>query len=162
MKIPIFDPSWPISTLTSDTMIWKQSFDLQSLNAMNANSLAGNLGIEFTEKGDDYLIARMPVDSRTVQPFRILHGGASLSLAETIGSVASQMCLEDIDHKTAVGLELNGSHLRAAKEGIGHVFGKVTPIRLGRTVHVWYIEISDEQGRKVCVSRLTMAIIDRR
>lgn len=140
-------------------MIWKQAFDLEGINKMNNDALAGTLGIEFTEKGDDYLIARMPVNERTKQPMGILHGGASVSLAETVGSVASTFCLEDLNKKAAVGLQINANHLRPATQG--YVYGKATPVRIGRTIHVWDIEIRDEQDRKTCVSRLTMAIIDR-
>lgn len=141
-------------------MIWKQTaFTLPQLNAMNAQTLGANLGIEFTEIGEEHLLATMPVDHRTVQPFRLLHGGASVALAETLGSVASTLCIEDFDRKMAVGLEINANHLRAATSGF--VTGKVTPIRVGRTVHVWNIEIRDEKDRLVCVSRLTVAIVDR-
>ena len=141
-------------------MIWKQTaFTLPQLNALNAQTLGANLGIEFTEIGEEHLLATMPVDHRTVQPFRLLHGGASVALAETLGSVASTLCIEDFDRKMAVGLEVNANHLRAATSGF--VTGKVTPIRVGRTVHVWNIEIRDEKDRLVCVSRLTVAIVDR-
>lgn len=140
-------------------MIWKTYPTLEALNATGSNTLVQNLGIEFTEVGDDYLIAKMPVDSRTVQPFRILHGGASVSLAETIGSVASILCV-DLSTSQAVGLEINANHLSSAREG-ATVFGKVTPIRVGKTIHVWHIEITDEHGKRICISRLTMAIVER-
>ncbi len=140
-------------------MIWKQSPDITYLNSLNNDTMGENLGIEFTEAGDDYLTARMPVDRRTVQPYRLLHGGVSVALAETLGSVASTLCIEDLSKKMAVGLEVNANHLRPARKGF--VFGKVTPIRVGRTVHVWHIEISDEQQRAICVSRLTVAIVDK-
>lgn len=140
-------------------MIWKHPPDLAHLNALNTNTLGENLGIEFTETGDDFIIAKMPVDDRTVQPYRLLHGGASVALAETLGSVASTLCLEDLTKKMAVGVEINANHLRPATKGF--VYGKVMPIRTGRTMHVWNIEIRDEKERLVCVSRLTVAVVDR-
>lgn len=141
-------------------MSWKQPATLDGLNALNANTLGENLGIEFTEIGDDFLVAKMPVDDRTVQPFRLLHGGASVALAETLGSVASTLCIEDLTKKMAVGVEINANHLRPATRGF--VYGKVTPIRVGRAVHVWNIEIRDERERLVCISRLTCAVVEKR
>ncbi len=141
-------------------MIWKNQPDLSRLNAMNANTLGENLGIEFTEIGDDFIVAKMPVDDRTVQPFRLLHGGASVALAETLGSVASSFCIEDLSKKMPVGVEINANHLRPATKGF--VYGKVMPVRIGRTMHVWNIEIKDERGRLTCVSRLTVAVVDQR
>ncbi len=140
-------------------MIWKNEPDLNRLNAMNAKTLGENLGIEFTEIGDDFIVAKMPVDDRTVQPFRLLHGGASVALAETLGSVASSFCIEDLSKKMPVGVEINANHLRPAKNGF--VYGKVMPVRVGRTMHVWSIEIKDERGRLTCVSRLTVAVVDQ-
>ncbi len=140
-------------------MIWKHQPILAQLNAMNANTLGENLGIEFTETGDDFIIGKMPVDDRTVQPFRLLHGGASVALAETLGSVASSLCIEDLNKKMPVGVEINANHLRPATKGF--VYGKVTPIRVGRTMHVWNIEIRDEKERLTCVSRLTVAVVDQ-
>ncbi len=139
--------------------MWKHPFDLAQINAVNANTLGKNLGIEFTEIGEDFIIAKMPVDSRTVQAYRMLHGGASVALAETLGSVASTLCIEDLSKKMAVGVEVNASHLRPATSGF--VFGKVTPIRVGRLMHVWNIEITDERDKLVCVSRLTVAVVDK-
>ncbi len=140
-------------------MIWKHTPHLDRLNAMNARTLGETIGIEFTEAGDDYLVARMPVDDRTVQPYRLLHGGASVALAETLGSVASALCIEDMGKKMAVGVEINANHLRSARSG--YVYGKVTPIRVGRTIHVWSIEIKDEKGQPTCVSRLTVAVVEK-
>ncbi len=139
-------------------MIWKQTFDLDTLTTFSKNTMVENLGIEFTEIGEDYIVAKMPVDHRTVQPMRLLHGGASVALAETLGSMASQLCLADINTKGCVGVEINANHLSSARQG--YVFGKVTPIRIGRTLHVWNIEITNEDGKKICVSRLTVAVID--
>jgi 1,4-dihydroxy-2-naphthoyl-CoA hydrolase len=140
--------------------IWQQTFTLETINAISKNTLVENLGIEFTNFGDDFLTAKMPVDHRTVQPMRLLHGGASAALAETLGSVASVLCLEDASQAMPVGVELNANHLRSATAGF--VYGTVRPFRVGRTLHVWGIEISDEAGKLVCVSRLTIAIVPSR
>ncbi|MEL6636516.1 MAG: hotdog fold thioesterase [Bacteroidota bacterium] len=141
-------------------MIWKQNFTVEALNATGANALPEHLGIEILEVGDDYLTARMPVDHRTVQPYRILHGGASVVLAETLGSIASMICLEDVERQGAVGVEINANHLRPAREG-EWVYGKVEPIKVGRRLHVWQITIRNAADKKVCVSRLTVAVVDR-
>lgn len=135
----------------------KANFDLNALDFVHTDSIGKHLGIEFTEAGDGYLIARMPVDKRTHQPFGILHGGASVVLAETLGSVASWMLLDDPNTQRAVGLEINANHIRSVREG--WVYGRCTPIHVGRTTHVWDIRIVDEQGKLVCVSRLTIAVI---
>lgn len=115
----------------------------------------------FTEVGDDYLKAEMPVSAATVQPFRILHGGASVALAETLGSVAGTLCLSDLSAQQAVGLEINANHLRSVREG-GRVSGVCRPVRIGRQIQVWQIEISDEKGRLACISRLTVAVVSTR
>ncbi|MCP9747986.1 hotdog fold thioesterase [Lacihabitans sp. CS3-21] len=137
--------------------MFNKNFDLESLNAFGKNTLPGLIGIEFTELGDDFIIARMPVDSRTHQPFGILHGGASVVLAETIGSIASMLCLENPELQKAVGLEINANHLRAVKTG--WVYGKVTPIHVGAKTHVWDIKITNEENKPVCICRLTTMII---
>lgn len=142
-------------------MIWKQPANLEYLNQLNKNTLNESFGIEFTEIGPDYLVATMPVTASNVQPFRILHGGASVCLAETLGSVASMLCIEDMDKYTAVGLEVNANHLRSVKEG-GMVTGTCRPVRVGRFVHVWQIEINDQFGQMSCISRLTVSIIEKR
>lgn len=141
-------------------MIWKTTPTLDVLNNIGKDSMSGHLGIEFTEFGDDFMTASMPVDYRTVQPFRILHGGASVALAETLGSVASVMCLDDMSKYQAVGVEINANHLSSAREG-SVVYGTVRPIRIGRTMQVWNIEIKNEAGKLICVSRLTVAIVER-
>lgn len=141
--------------------IWKHPAELEGLNNMNENTLGSALGIVFTEVGEDYLVATMPVNANTVQPFRILHGGASVTLAETMGSVASTLCIEDWANQTAVGLEINANHLKSVREG-GVVTGTCRPIRVGRQVHVWQIEIRDEKGDMSCVSRLTVSVVSRR
>jgi 1,4-dihydroxy-2-naphthoyl-CoA hydrolase len=137
----------------------KTDFDLSRLQFANIDTITKHLGIEFTEAGEGYLMARMPVDGRTHQPFGILHGGASVVLAESLGSVASWMLLDDPTTQRAVGLEVNANHLRAVQSG--WVYGRCTPVHTGRTTHVWDIRISDEQGKLVCISRLTVAIINQ-
>lgn len=140
-------------------MIWKQDFNLEGLNQTSQQTLAENLGIVYTEIGDDFIIASMPVDNRTVQPMRLLHGGANAALAETLGSVAGLMCLENIQTKTIVGTEISCSHLRSATHG--HVYGKVSPLKLGRRLQVWNIDITNEEGKLICVSRLTIMVVER-
>jgi 1,4-dihydroxy-2-naphthoyl-CoA hydrolase len=140
--------------------IWKTDFTLEALNHTGENTLVSHLGIEFVASGDDFLTAQMPVNAHTVQPFRILHGGASMALAETLGSVASILCLADMSKYQAVGLELNANHLSSVREG-AVVFGTVKPVRIGRTIHVWNIEIRDEKEKLICVSRFTVAIVER-
>lgn len=141
-------------------MIWKIKPSLEILQQIGVNTLSDNLGIEFVEFGADYLTAKMPVDHRTVQPFRILHGGASVALAETLGSVASVLTIEQGAKKQVVGVEINANHLSSAREG-SFVLGTVKPIRIGRSIQVWNIEITDESGKLICVSRLTCAVVDR-
>lgn len=141
-------------------MIWKHTPTIEQINAFSKATLGENLGMEFTEIGDDYMKATMPVDHRTRQPFGLLHGGASVALAETLGSVASQYCIDNPGEYYGVGLEINANHLRSANSGL--VTGIVKPIRVGKSMHVWNIEISDERDRLVCVSRITIAIIKKR
>lgn len=137
--------------------IWKQEFTLEGLDTMSMNTLVETFDIKFVEYGDDYLVAEMPVTHKNVQPMRILHGGASVALAETVGSIASVLCLADPMTNHAVGLDINANHLRSVPEG-GKVRAKVTPVHLGRKTHVWHIDITNEAGKIVCVSRLTMMI----
>ncbi|AQG79312.1 hotdog fold thioesterase [Spirosoma montaniterrae] len=136
----------------------KAGIDLNNLGFTHNQSIVGHLGIEFIEAGEGYLIARMPVDHRTHQPFGILHGGASVVLAESLGSVASFLMLPDPTTQRAVGLEINANHIRSVREG--WVYGRCTPIHVGRSTHVWDIRITDEQNRPVCVSRLTIAVVN--
>lgn len=138
--------------------IWKTTPDLYRLNHPTTEHLGTNLGIEFTRVTDDTLEARMPVDERTRQPFGILHGGASVVLAETLGSVASHHVVGQGD-QMPVGLEVNANHLRPVSQG--SVTAVCRPVHLGRTTHVWDIRIHDEQGRATCISRLTVAIVPR-
>lgn len=136
--------------------IWKKQATLEQLNARNPDTLNQSLGIRFTDVGDDYLRGTMPVDARTKQPFGLLHGGASVALAETLGSLGAWLCLEP-GEGNAVGLEINANHVRAAREGT--VTGTARPLHVGRSTHVWEIRIEDEQQRLVCVSRITLAIV---
>ncbi len=141
-------------------MIWKNKPDVNVMNNICLDTMVQNLGMLFTEVGDDYIVASMPVDSKTVQPMRILHGGASVALAETLGSVASMYCI-DVDKYYSVGIEINANHLKSVKDGDGPVFGKATPIRLGRKIHVWNIEIRDKNDNLVCISRLSTMVIKK-
>jgi 1,4-dihydroxy-2-naphthoyl-CoA hydrolase len=138
--------------------MFTNSVTLDDLQAMSVPTLANHLGIEFTEIGEDYILARMPVDQRTHQPFGILHGGASVVLAETLGSIASYLCIKDPAKQHAVGLEINANHIRSVKSGF--VYGKVTPIHVGRSTQVWDIKITNEENKLVCISRLTVAVVD--
>jgi len=130
-----------------------------ALNDMGKGSMVEHLGIEFTEIGTDYLLATMPVDERTKQPLGLLHGGASVALAETMGSVGATLCL-DMKKQYAVGLEINTNHIKSVKSG--RVTGKATPIHIGKSTHVWSIEIRNENGHLIAVSRITMAILDKK
>jgi 1,4-dihydroxy-2-naphthoyl-CoA hydrolase len=125
------------------------------LEARHRGTVVERMGIEFLQVGPDLLRARMPVDARTKQPAGILHGGASVVLAETLGSVAATLCLPEGQH--AVGLDINANHVRAVREG--WVIGECRPVHVGRSTHVWQIELRDEAGRLVCTSRITMAIL---
>jgi 1,4-dihydroxy-2-naphthoyl-CoA hydrolase len=138
--------------------IWFRQIKLDEARTFQRDTMGEHLGIEVTDIGPDYLEARMPVDRRTVQPDRILHGGASVALAETLGSVAGTMCV-DRERFQIVGQEINANHLRPVMSG--YVTGRAAPIHLGRRSQVWNIEIRDERGRLVCVSRLTIAVIER-
>jgi len=142
-------------------MIWKTPPTLEKINTLGHNSLSEHLGIEFTAIGDDYMTATMPVDHRTVQPMRLLHGGASVAFAETLGSVASMFCLTDLATQSVVGVEINANHLNSAKEG-ETVTGTVRPIKVGRRLHVWEIKIHRSDEKIVCVSRITIAVVERR
>ncbi|WP_435945290.1 1,4-dihydroxy-2-naphthoyl-CoA hydrolase [Dryocola sp. BD586] len=136
-------------------MIWRRETTLAALNAMSAGNMVEHVGIEFTRIGDNELEATMPVDNRTRQPYGLLHGGASVVLAETLGSVAGYLCTEG--EQKVVGLEVNANHVRSAREGV--VRGVCKAVHVGRRHQVWLIEISDEQGRLCCTSRLTTAVV---
>jgi 1,4-dihydroxy-2-naphthoyl-CoA hydrolase len=132
---------------------------LEMLNKMSAKTMVEHLGIEFTAIGDDYIEATMPVDHRTHQPLGLLHGGASVVLAETLGSVAASCCV-DITKQYCVGLDINANHIKSVKTGI--VTGITKPIHIGKKTQVWEIKITNEQNELVCISRITMAVIDKR
>ena len=136
-------------------MIWKKPFTLPQLNEMGKNCAVGHLSIEISAFGDDWIEATMPVDHRTTQPFGLLHGGVSVALAETIGSLAGFLCVEE--GKAVVGLDINANHLRPVKQG--KVTAKATPISLSKNTHVWQIDIRTEEDKLCCVSRLTISII---
>ncbi len=135
------------------------SITVEQLNIFSKNSLAQNLGIEITRIGEDFVEARMPVDSRTVQPYGLLHGGASVALAETLGSLAAHCTVND-QNKSCVGLEINANHLKSVRNGF--VTGIARPLHVGQRTQVWEIKITNEQNDLVCVSRITMAVIDKR
>jgi len=139
--------------------IWRSAFTPAELTERAQSSMPGYLGIRFTEIGPDYLRASMPVEARTHTPFGALHGGASVTLAETVGSVAALMCV-DMQQYMCVGQEINANHLRALSAGT--VTATARPFHLGARSQVWHIEIRDESERLVCVSRLTMAVVERR
>jgi 1,4-dihydroxy-2-naphthoyl-CoA hydrolase len=138
--------------------IFPEGIQIEQLNEMGKGCMVEHLGITFTAVGPDYLEATMPVDHRTKQPLGLLHGGASVALAETLGSVAATLLI-DLSKQHAVGLEINTNHLRSMREG--KVTGRVTPVHIGRTTHVWNIEIIGNEKR-VAVSRITMAILDHK
>ncbi len=140
--------------------IWfNKQISIELLNKIGDNNMGHHIGIEFVEAGEDYLLAKMPVDYRTMQPYGLLHGGASVVLAETLGSVASHFVINN-ELFQAVGIEVNANHIRSAKAG--YVTGKCSPLHIGGSTHVWEIKITDEDGKLVCVSRLTVAIIKKR
>jgi 1,4-dihydroxy-2-naphthoyl-CoA hydrolase len=148
--------------MTIDQMtnaIWhKKDLQLQEILSFGKGTMAEYIGIEWTEIGENYLKARMPVDHRTNQPYGLLHGGASCVLAETLGSVGSALV---VDHAKfyCVGLEINANHIRSARQGF--VTGHATPLHLGRQTHVWDIRLYNEENKLTCVSRLTVAIVPR-
>jgi uncharacterized protein (TIGR00369 family) len=135
--------------------IWKQDISLAALQATGANTAVSHLGIEFIEVGDDYLVARVPVNRQTCQPYGLLHGGVSVVLAETLGSCGAAFSVPQ--GTRVVGLEVNANHLRGVQDG--WVTATARPVHLGRTTQVWQIELRDEQARLSCTSRLTMAVL---
>jgi 1,4-dihydroxy-2-naphthoyl-CoA hydrolase len=139
-------------------MDFTRTVPLDLLNSMSAHTMVQHLGIQFIEVGSDFLVAQMPVDHRTHQPMGMLHGGASVALAETLGSVAAH-CVIDREKQYCVGLEINANHLKAVRDGF--VFGTVRPLHVGKSTHVWEIKITNAKQELVCVSRITMAILNR-
>ena len=138
--------------------LFRRSTSLSELNDLSRGTAIEPLGIAFTELGPDFLRGTMPVDARTRQPYGLLHGGASVLLAETLGSSAGNLCVGD--DELCVGIEINANHLQAVREGL--VTGTARPLHVGRRTQVWEIRIEDDAGRLACVSRLTLAVIARR
>ena len=140
--------------------IWHSlDVSLDQLNELGTSNMAGCLGMEFTEIGPDYLRMIMPVDGRTKQPYGLLHGGASAALAETVGSVASSLVI-DTKKQICVGLDINANHIKGVSEGYVHAIAR--PLHLGTTTHVWDIRICDDENKLVCISRLTVAVRDKK
>jgi|SRR5665213_1971822 len=139
--------------------IWKRFLTPSEINDFNKGTMQETLGLAFIEVGEDYLVAELPVDSRTKQPYGILHGGASVVLAESLGSMASNMLYETADQE-CLGIEISANHIKAVRDG--KVIGRVSPIHLGKTLHVWEIRISTPEGALICVSRLTVLVRARR
>jgi 1,4-dihydroxy-2-naphthoyl-CoA hydrolase len=135
--------------------IWTQAISVESLTASNVNTAVSHLGIEFLEVGDDFIKARIPVDTRTVQPYGFLHGGVAVVLAETLGSCGAARCIPD--GYRVVGLDINANHLKSATSG--WVTGITRPVHIGRTTQVWAIELTNDKGELTCVSRITIAVL---
>ena len=139
-------------------MIWSKPVDISLAEKAHKNTLIEHLDIRITEVGDDFIKGTMPVDSRTVQPYGILHGGASVALAESLGSIAGYLVV-DQERYVTVGQEVNANHIRPVTSG--RVTGIAKPIHLGRSSQVWSVEISNEEGKLVCITRLTLAVVDK-
>lgn len=135
------------------------TISLKEINKSSNGCMVSHIGIEYTEIGEDYLCGKMPVDERTKQPFGLLHGGANVTLAETLGSAAANLYLDD-KNEYAVGLEINANHLKSATNGF--VYGKATAIHIGKKTQVWEIKITNEDNKLSCISRLTMAILQKK
>lgn len=139
--------------------IWQRKVtDVEELNVLSKQTLAQFLDMKFIKIGDDYLTMQMPVNDKTHQPYGLLHGGASAALAETVGSVASSLCI-DTDKKIFVGIEINCNHIRGVRQGM--VYATARPLHVGLTTHVWDIRILNEREKLICVSRLTVAILNK-
>ena len=132
---------------------------IKRINESLQNTMTSAIGIEITDVRDEYICGKMPVDERTVQPFGLLHGGASVALAETLGSIAGGIRVYP-NNETVVGIEINASHLKSTQKG--WVMGKAIPIRIGKKIHVWEIEITNEKNELICISRLTLAVINKK
>ena len=145
--------------MTKQSIWFDPSVKIDQLKQLNEPTLGKHLGMEWTEIGPDYLSMKMPVDDRTKQPYGLLHGGASCALAETVGSVASHLVI-DAAHFICVGLEINANHLKSVRTG--YVVGVAKPIHIGKKTQVWEIKITNEQLELVCVSRITMAVLDKK
>ena len=132
---------------------------LKRINDGIQNTMTSTIGIEITDIGDDFICGKMPVNERTTQPFGLLHGGASVAFAETLGSIGGGIKVYK-NNETVVGIEINANHLKSARDG--WVFGKAIPIRIGKKIQVWNIEITNEDDDLICVSRLTLAVIPKK
>ena len=132
---------------------------IKRINDGIQNTMTSTIGIEITDIGDDFICGKMPVDERTIQPFGLLHGGASVALAETLGSIGGGSKVYQ-NNETVVGIDINANHLKSARDG--WVYGKASPIRIGKKIQVWNIEITNESGELICVSRLTLAVIKKK
>lgn len=139
--------------------IFKEGVTVELLNKMSANTMMEHIGIVYTRVGDDFIEATMPVDKRTHQPLGLLHGGASVTLAETLGSVAATCCI-DTSKQFCVGLEINANHVKSARSGV--VTGITRPIHIGGKTQLWEIRITNEANELVCISRITMAVLDKK
>ena len=132
---------------------------LEQIEAFQKNTMTDHLGIKITDYGNNYICGKMPVDHRTKQPYGLLHGGASVAFAETLGSIGAGMQI-DYNNQSVVGVEINASHLKSIKKG--WVYGRAQPLRVGKTIQVWDINITDKDDNLICASRLTLAIIKKR
>jgi 1,4-dihydroxy-2-naphthoyl-CoA hydrolase len=139
--------------------IFNEGVTVEVLNRMSANTMMEHIGIVYTRVGDDFIEATMPVDKRTHQPLGLLHGGASVSLAETLGSVAANSCI-DTSKQFCVGLEINANHIKSVRSGM--VTGITRPIHIGGKTQLWEIRITNEVNELVCISRITMAVLDKK
>lgn len=135
-----------------------KSEKIKHIKRLSQNTMVQHIGIEFTDIGDDFVCGKMPVDHRTKQPLGMLHGGASAAFAETLASVASTLQV-DLEKQYCVGLDINANHIRSVKSG--WVFGEANPVHLGKKTQIWQIKIKNEKGEMVCISRMTMAVLDR-
>ena len=140
-------------------MWFNKDVRIEEINSLGKNTMGEFIGIQFTERGEDYLVATMPVNDKTRQPYGILHGGASVVLAETLGSVASALIIDN-EKFICVGLEINANHIKSIREGF--VIGTTKPIHIGKSTHVWEIKITNKDNELICISRLTVAILEKK
>ena len=136
-----------------------KTFDIKKINNFNSNTMVSHIGIEILEASKNYVSGRMPVDERTIQPYGLLHGGASVAFAESLGSFAGSLHI-DWKKEAVVGIEINANHLKSVRSG--WVFGKASPVTIGKKIHVWNIIIKNEKDDLICVSRLTLAVINHK
>ena len=141
----------------TDMALWKQTTDLERINNWNRGCMVEHLGMQVTEVGEDFIRGTMPVDARTRQPFGLLHGGASVALAESLGSLAGNLCLDS--SQMAVGLDINANHVRAVTAGT--VTGTARALHIGRSTQVWEIRLENDAGELSCIARLTMAVVQK-